>query len=66
MKFTLEEFENYINNRDDDEDATEANTTRGIQRYMTRLKNYNDSINDDFENIDKIFNYDEFKKLIEE
>jgi vacuolar-type H+-ATPase subunit I/STV1 len=64
LKRTLEDFEAYLKERED-EDASEAGTTKGIQRYMDKLQNGSNDINAHFDAIDKLMDTDEIKKLIE-
>jgi hypothetical protein len=64
LKRTLEDFEAYLKERED-EDASEAGTTKGIQRYMDKLQNSSNDINAHFEAIDKLMDTNEIKKLIE-
>lgn len=64
LKRTLEDFEAYLKERED-EDASEAGTTKGIQRYMDKLQNGSNDINAHFDTIDKLMDTNEIKKLIE-
>ena len=64
LKRTLEDFEAYLKERED-EDASEEGTTKGIQRYMDKLQNASNDINAHFDAIDKLMDTDEIKKLIE-
>jgi hypothetical protein len=64
LKRTLEDFEVYVKECEE-EDRPETAVTTGIQRYMDKLQNSSNDINGHFDIIDKLMDTDEIKKLIE-
>ena len=64
LKRTLEDFETYIKECEE-EDRAETSVTTGIQRYMDKLQHSSNDINAHFDTIDKLMDTNEIKKLIE-